>query len=68
MPRRRRGLLTIVIALALLSAARAFSQDLPEYGPPKGSLVVVGGNMKDPAIADRFIELGDGTRRPPAAY
>jgi cyanophycinase len=60
MPRRRRGALQAVTVLTLLVGAHAFSQDLPEYGPPKGSLVIVGGNMKDPAIADRFIELAGG--------
>jgi cyanophycinase len=60
MPRRRCSLLTIVIVLAPLIAASAPGQGVPEYGPPKGSLVIVGGNMKDPAIADRFIELAGG--------
>ena len=52
--------LKIVIILALLTAANAFSQEVPEYGPPKGTLVIVGGNMRDPAIANRFIELAGG--------
>jgi len=49
-----------VILLALLAAAIAFSQEVPEYGPPNGSLVIVGGNMRDPAIPARFIELAGG--------
>jgi len=60
MPRRSGWLLTVVTLLILLVAAPAPSQDVPDYGPPKGSLVIVGGNMKDPAIADRFIELAGG--------
>ena len=68
MPRRRRAVLQAVAVLTLLIGAHAISHGLPEYGPPKGALVIVGGTMKDPAIADRFVELGDGTRRSPAAY
>jgi len=60
MPRRSGWLLTVVTLLILLVAAPAPGQDVPDYGPPKGSLVIVGGNMKDPAIADRFIELAGG--------
>jgi len=60
MPRRSGWLLTVVTLLILLVAAPAPGQDVPDYGPPKGALVIVGGNMKDPAIADRFIELAGG--------
>jgi cyanophycinase len=49
-----------VAALALLTAAPASTQEVPEYGPPKGTLVIVGSAMKDPAIASRFIELAGG--------
>jgi cyanophycinase len=52
--------MSILIGLVLLIAAASFSQEVPEYGPPKGTLVIVGGNMKDPAIANRFIELAGG--------
>jgi cyanophycinase len=31
--------------------------DNTEYGPAKGALVIAGGNLKDPAIFNRFIEL-----------
>jgi cyanophycinase len=56
---RRR--LVIVAVLSLLGAIATSAQDLPEYGPPKGTLVIVGGNMKDPAIASRFIQLAGGS-------
>lgn len=46
--------------LALLIAAAAFSQEAPEYGPPNGALVIAGGNLKDPAIYNRFIQLAGG--------
>ncbi len=36
----------------------------PQVGPAHGSLVVVGGNMHDPAIYQRFIELAGGPDAP----
>jgi cyanophycinase len=53
-------LLKTAILLALMAAATSFSQQVSEYGPPKGTLVIVGGNMRDPAIPARFIELAGG--------
>jgi cyanophycinase len=35
-----------------------------EVGPDKGTLVIVGGNMQDPAIVKRFIELAGGPEAP----
>jgi len=60
MRKQNHCLLKTVTILALLIAANAFSQEVSEYGPPKGTLVIVGGNMRDPAIASRFIELAGG--------
>ena len=57
---RRHGLLLVVVVAVSLAAGRATGQEATEYGPPKGSLVIVGGNMRDPAIAERFIELAGG--------
>jgi cyanophycinase len=54
-----RRLLALML-FVLLCAAPGSAQEAPEYGPPKGSLVIVGGAMKDPAIANRFIELAGG--------
>ena len=36
----------------------------PEFGPPNGSLVIVGGAMRDPAIRQRFIDLAGGPDAP----
>ena len=36
----------------------------PETGPDNGSLVIVGGAMKDPAIIERFLELAGGKDAP----
>jgi cyanophycinase len=46
--------------LALLIAATSLGQEIPQYGPPNGTLVIVGGNLKDPAIYARFIQLAGG--------
>jgi cyanophycinase len=53
-------LLKTAFILTLLIAAASFSQEVPEYGPPNGALVIVGGNLKDPAIYNRFIQLAGG--------
>lgn len=47
----------LAAALFLLSATALGAQ---EVGPPSGSLVVVGGAMRDPAIRQRFVELAGG--------
>jgi cyanophycinase len=45
----------------LLTASTAFSQSVPEYGPPKGMLLIVGGgNLRDSGIYEKFIELAGG--------
>ncbi len=46
--------------LALLISVVSFTQEVPEYGPPNGTLVIAGGNLKNPAIYDRFIKLAGG--------
>jgi cyanophycinase len=48
------------VVLILLLAAAAGAQEATEYGPAKGALVIVGGNLKDQAIYERFIELAGG--------
>jgi cyanophycinase len=35
-----------------------------DHGPEKGTLVIVGGNMQDPAIVKRFIDLAGGPDAP----
>ncbi|MEQ9399292.1 MAG: cyanophycinase [Longimicrobiales bacterium] len=52
-----------VVALAAVAGAPLEAQagnGAPQVGPANGSLVVVGGNMSDPAIYARFIELAGG--------
>jgi cyanophycinase len=51
---------TVLLALALLPQF-AYSQ---EVGPENGSLVIVGGGMRDPAILERFIQLAGGPQAP----
>lgn len=61
MPRKRsRTFVKMALIPALLIAAVSFGQEVPEYGPPNGTLVIVGGNLKDPAIYARFIQLAGG--------
>lgn len=50
-----------VFALALALAAPSSAQEVTEYGPPNGTLVIVGGgSMNNTGIMERFIELGGG--------
>jgi cyanophycinase len=59
--RKRHGhILKLACVIGLIFAAASFSQEAPEYGPPNGTLLIVGGNMRDPAIASKFIELAGG--------
>jgi cyanophycinase len=51
-------LVLILVALAGVSAGAA------DIGPDKGTLVIVGGNMRDPAIVQRFIEIAGGPEAP----
>ncbi len=68
---RRRILAVLFAVLAVLSIASgpaaqvspgaAAQQDAPEYGPAKGSLVIVGGGGTDgTGIVEKFIELAGG--------
>jgi cyanophycinase len=53
----RRCVLTLVLVAGVtLSAA--------DHGPDKGTLVIVGGAMQDPAIVKRFIDLAGGPDAP----
>ena len=51
----------ILFALVLLAGV---SLSANEHGPEKGSLVIVGGAMQDPAIVKRFIDLAGGPDAP----
>lgn len=56
----------ILCALVLLASALGNAGPLSayEHGPDKGTLVIVGGNMQDPAIVKRFIDLAGGPDAP----
>jgi cyanophycinase len=51
----------ILFAIVLLAGV---SLSAHEHGPDKGTLVIVGGNMQDPAIVKRFIDLAGGPDAP----
>ena len=50
----------IALAFFVLSVSLAAA----EIGPEKGALMIVGGNMQDPALYKRFIELAGGPDAP----
>ena len=51
-----------LVALLLLTLTVSVSAAV--HGPDKGTLVIVGGNMQDPAIVKRFIDLAGGPDAP----
>ncbi len=57
---RKRCFSLSAVILGLFIATLSSGQETPEYGPPKGALVIVGGNLHDDAIYDKFIELAGG--------
>jgi cyanophycinase len=61
MKRRILPFLFTAFFLVLGLSAPTSGQEAPEYGPPNGTLVIVGGSMSNNSgIMDRFIELGGG--------
>ena len=54
---RRFTMLWLILVLAVPAVAG-------DHGPDRGTLVIVGGNMQDPAIVTRFIELAGGPDAP----
>ena len=75
MKRARNILPLIVFVLAMLITATASNfavateqgrgqRGTSQFGPPNGSLVIVGGAMRDPAIRQRFIDLAGGPDAP----
>jgi len=56
--------LALALALATAPAASQAPAGPPRVGPEHGSLVVVGGNMQDPEIYRRVIELAGGPDAP----
>jgi cyanophycinase len=54
-------LLTATLVFVLILTASAFSQEVPEYGPAKGTLLIVGGGTLDGSvILEKFIQLAGG--------
>jgi cyanophycinase len=63
MYRRSLSVLCAVLIAALAGAARAY-QEAIEYGPPKGTLVIVGGGgMDGTGIIEKFIQLAGGPEK-----
>jgi cyanophycinase len=59
--RRHVQVLAVLALVAMEWSGAAARQTAPEYGPPKGTLVIIGGNMSDGSgIAQRFIQLAGG--------
>lgn len=54
--------LTIVLIISVF-CSQGLAQNT-EVGPSNGSLVIVGGAMKDPAIIERFLQLAGGKDAP----
>ena len=51
----------IVGVVLLLAPATTWSQGVPEYGPAKGTLLIVGGgSLREGGIPEKFIELAGG--------
>ena len=70
MRRRRAGFVAAVVLLFVATQgpraqkATAPSGELPEYGPAKGTLVIVGGgNLNGSGINEKFIELAGGPEK-----
>lgn len=55
-----KALLAVMAAVTLAGASLGAQQ----VGPPSGSLVIVGGGLRDQAIVERFIELAGGDDAP----
>jgi len=56
-----RRLPAVLIAVLLLLSSQPFAQQVTQYGPPTGTLVIVcGGSTAGTGIVERFIELAGG--------
>ncbi len=56
-----------VLAISTLALVAGVSPGLAmaqQVGPERGALVIVGGNLRDPAIVERFIDLAGGPDAP----
>ena len=61
---RRSTFMTRFAACSILIFSTLVSTAAQQIGPRAGSLVIVGGAMRDPAIITRFIELAGGPDAP----
>jgi len=63
MTNRRTAATLCALAILLATvAARSAADNPPEYGPPKGTLVIVGGgSLEGTGILEKFIQLAGGT-------
>ena len=63
----KQRLLLVALALSLTAAwprAQQAAQEAPEYGPAKGTLVIVGGgNLNGSGINEKFIQLAGGPEK-----
>jgi cyanophycinase len=60
MARHMRRLLSLVV-FALLVSGGLLAQQPTEYGPPKGTLIIIGGgNLDGTGLVEKFIELAGG--------
>src|SRR5262245_2863570 len=50
----------LVFILVSIVLSAGYAADAQKIGPKNGALVIVGGNMQDPAIVRRFIDLAGG--------
>jgi cyanophycinase len=56
--------LPVTLAVLLALSTPAFSQEAPEYGPAKGTLLIVGGGTLDGSgIVEKFIQLAGGKNK-----
>jgi cyanophycinase len=53
-------MIRVACVLALIIVAAPAGSHAQQIGPKNGSLVIVGGNMQDPGIVRRFIDLAGG--------
>ena len=61
MSRNKLSMLAVALTIAVFMAAPVLAQDAPEYGPAKGTLVIVGGGpLEGSGIFEKFIELAGG--------
>jgi cyanophycinase len=60
---RRRFVFSVLVSLIVVTAGSGApsGQTAPEYGPPKGSLVIIGGGAHDGSgVYEKFIQLAGG--------